>query len=354
MKLNTPREVALAGALIISLLTALVIAIMAIVSGLAWWWLAVAPVLLFAGTYFLLLFLIERFIYRKVKLIYKTIHSLKVSKGADIEFNMNDDVLLDVNSEVLSWAKDSKAEIKQLKELEEFRRRFIGNVAHELKTPVFSIQGYILTLLEGAMDDDPEIQRDFLMRAAKGVDRMTRIIEDLDTITRYESKQMEIELERTNLVELAAEVMESLELKARKRKIAVGFKEAYEKPIWVKADAGRIAQVLTNLMVNAINYGKEDGNIQIRFYDLDQNILIEVADDGLGIAEKHLPHLFERFYRVDKSRARHEGGTGLGLAIVKHIIEAHGQTISVRSGEGVGSTFSFTLEKSQKSDKKSD
>ena len=257
---------------------------------------------------------------------------------------MSEDVLSKVSHEVENWTDRKSKEIKDLRDQEEFRREFIGNLAHELKTPIFSIQGYILTLLEGGLEDS-SVNRDFLLRAAKGVDRMTHIVEDLDEITKFESGRIPIDKKEGNIIDLAKEIIESFEHKAKKRKVKLKFKENYDRPFIVKMDSARIGQVLTNLINNAVIYSKpEGGEVEIRFYPMDKQLLIEVADNGNGIAEEHLPRLFERFYRVDKSRSRHEGGTGLGLAIVKHIIEGHGQSIDVRSTEGLGSTFSFTLE----------
>ena len=301
----------------------------------------------FAGilllSYIILYFTIERFIYQKVKLIYKNIHNLK-DQGNTVDVDMSTDVISGVSDEVMEWAEDRKLEIQKLKDQEEFRREFIGNLAHELKTPIFSIQGYILTLLEGGIEDE-EVSVEFLRRAAKGVDRITHIIEDLDTITKFESGRLELNSKPFDILDLASEVMKDLEMKAQKKAVNLTFKEEYDGKMSVLGDRGRIGQVFTNLIANSINYSSEGGKTEIRFYDLDKQLLIEVADNGIGIDEKHLPRLFERFYRVDKSRARHEGGSGLGLSIVKHIIESHNQRINVRSTVGVGSTFSFTLQK---------
>jgi len=275
--------------------------------------------------------------------------NLKSEPSKRISFNINDDVLSDVNKEVISWAKDKKEEIERLKEQEAFRREFLGNLAHELKTPVFSIQGYLLTLLEGGLEDD-SVNRDFLLRASKGVDRMTHIIEDLDEINKFESGRMPLEIEQMDLVELIENTFKSLELLAESKKIKLSIKnrDKYTK-LMVLADVPKLEQVLINLLSNSISYGNTNGNTEVRFNDMDEVILVEVADDGLGIAEKHLSRLFERFYRVDKSRSRHEGGSGLGLAIVKHILEAHHQSINVRSTEDVGTTFSFTIQKAKSS-----
>ncbi len=220
----------------------------------------------------------------------------------------------------------------------------MGNVAHELKTPVFSIQGYILTLLEGAYED-PEINRKFLERASKSVDRMTRIIEAVDTVTQFESGRLEVHKAPEDARQVASDVMETLELKAQKKGVRLGFRDPKEKKPKALMDRQRIEQVLSNLIANAIDHGREGGYVEVAFYDMEEYLLVEVSDDGLGIPEKELSRIFQRFYRVDKGRSREHGGTGLGLSIVKHIMEAHGQSIDVRSQEGKGTTFSFTLEK---------
>jgi len=277
--------------------------------------------------------------------LYRTIHNYKINRG-DFPVKMNEDVLGKTEKEVLAWADNSREEIEKLRLQEEFRREFLGNLSHELKTPIFSIQGYILTLLEGGLEDE-NINRAFLERASKGVDRVTGIIEDLDLITRIESERLKLNTVPVNILSLAREIVESLEIKAQKRnvKLSIDWKRIGSQEINVLCDRDKIGQVLSNIINNSINYGVENGHTEVRFFDLEDNVLIEVSDDGVGIKEEYLPRLFERFYRVDKSRARNEGGTGLGLAIVKHLVEAHGQTIDVRSTEGQGSTFSFTLKK---------
>lgn len=288
---------------------------------------------------------IEKFIYRKIKLIYKSIHKLKSGKNAKTEkVNLNRDVLSEVKLDVEAWAKTNKAEIDRLKGLESYQREFVGNVSHELKTPIFSIQGYILTLLEGGLED-PNINVNYLQRANKSVERMIALIEDLDEISKFESDIIEMDIVKMDLTSLINETIHSLEIKAQKANININFKGAKDKPVLVLADEKRISQVLDNLVVNSIKYGKDQGETSISIFDLDDNVLIEVEDNGQGIGEEHLSRLFERFYRTDKGRDRNSGGTGLGLSIVKHIIEAHHQTINVRSTLNVGSTFSFTLKK---------
>ena len=299
----------------------------------------------FITSYVSFRFAVEKFIYKKIKLIYRTIHRLKLNKGEkNKKFDFNTDVLSQVKEEVELWDQTNRKEIDRLKELKNYQREFVGNVSHELKTPIFNIQGYILTLLEGALDD-PEINEKYLQKANKSVDRMITLVEDLDEITKLESGTIEMHLDKVNLVELINDVIASLEMSANKRNVTVKFNNTPLKSVWVKADRDRINQVLVNLIANSIRYGKEGGETLIKLFDMHDNILVEVADNGIGIAEEHLPRLFERFYRTDKGRDRGSGGTGLGLAIVKHIIEAHDQTINVRSTVDVGSTFSFTLEK---------
>lgn len=342
---RSPRQIAFFTALVASVLISLVIIGVeyAFHSTMAWLEVFVIFFLTFALSWLVYYRSLQQFIYEKVKLIFRNMHSMRVERDA-FKLDMNKDVLGDVNKKVVNWAEDRMAEIRDLREKENFRKEFIGNVAHELKTPIFSIQGYILTLLEGALED-PNFNRKFLKKAAKSVERMTMIVEDLDTITQFESGTMKLDIDKLDIVELSKEIIESRDQEAEQKKIKVVFNKPYDKPIYVKADAFRISQVLTNLITNSINYGREGGTTTMRFFDLDEQILVEVEDNGPGIDQIHLPRLFERFYRVDKSRSRHQGGTGLGLAICKHIMEAHKQGLNVRSVVGKGSVFSFTLAK---------
>lgn len=346
MKQITPIQVAFRVSLsIVAMVLLGLLLIHAFLFSLNWLVFLMVALLVFIGSFAIVYYAIESFIDSKIRLIYKTIHTLKSPKATGKEeIDMRKDILGEVNREVKDWARDKASEIRELRQRDDFRKEFIGNLAHELKTPIFNIQGYILTLLEGALDD-PEINHKFLMRASKSVDRMILITNDLDTISRFESGRMELKLEKVDVVELTKDVIEGLEMAAKSKLVKLRLDKKYDKPIWVKADRFRIGQVLTNLISNAINYGKTEGNCIVSFYDLDENILVEVSDDGPGIAEEHLPRLFERFYRVDKSRSRNMGGTGLGLAIAKHIVEAHGQSINVRSKEGEGTMLSFTLTK---------
>ncbi|HKL39064.1 MAG TPA: ATP-binding protein [Cryomorphaceae bacterium] len=342
---RSPFKVAVFTALLVALVITILLLGTLLLFGEKIDWLQVIlfSVLAFLSSWLVIYKALQRFIYSKIKLIFRNMHSLKVGRSS-FRLDMTKDVLGDVNKEVVDWAEDRMAEIEDLREKENFRKEFVGNVAHELKTPIFSIQGYILTLLEGALED-PNFNRKFLMKAAKSVDRMTMLVEDLDTITQFESGSLKLDKEKIDIVELTKEVIEQREEEAKQKDIEISFNKNYDKPIYVDADSFRVSQVLINLITNSINYGKIGGNVVVRFFDMDERILVEVEDDGPGIEKEHIPRLFERFYRVDKSRSRHQGGTGLGLAICKHIIEGHEQSLNVRSEVGKGSVFSFTLEK---------
>lgn len=302
----------------------------------------------FLTSYGIGLYFISRYIYRKVKLIYKVIHKLKLGSKVKKEdtVNVNEQVFQNVEKEVIDWADQQTKEIEALKTLENYRRDFLGNVSHELKTPIFNVQGYLHTLLDGALDDKA-INRQYLLRATKNVDRLQTIVEDLEAISKLESGDLVLEWQKFDIKMLAMEVIDDLELQASIKEIKLIFKEGADKNYSVKADREYIRQVLNNLISNSIKYGKTSGRTKVGFYDMDKYILVEIADDGIGIDQEHLNHLFDRFYRIDKSRSREVGGSGLGLAIVKHIIEAHNQTVNVRSTPGLGSTFGFTLEKAR-------
>jgi two-component system phosphate regulon sensor histidine kinase PhoR len=315
---------------------------------IAWWLVFVIPLLVLVTGYWAVFEALRRFIYRKVKLIYKAIHRLKAPKDSPpFQIDMRNHIIDRVEREVVEWAKDWTQEIHYLKRLEEYRREFIDNVSHELKTPIFNIQGYLYTLQDGAWED-PQISMKYLQRAIDNVDRISSIVEDLNHIAQFEAGKVKLEYERFNIHQLVSEVFEDMEMQANQKRIRLEFKDFAAQPFWVLADREMIRRVLLNLLSNSIKYGKERGKTLVSFYEMDKNILVEISDNGRGISEEHLPRLFERFYRVDKGRSREEGGTGLGLAIVKHIVEAHGQAVNVRSRVGVGSTFGFTLEKASK------
>lgn len=301
---------------------------------------------LFSLVFFVSKYFIGNFIFEKIKPIYRTIYSPQIA-GKELRKNLgNRDIITEVQNEVGDWARNKTEEIDELRQLEKYRREFVGNVSHELKTPIFNIQGYILTLLDGGLED-PAINRLYLERAEKSINRMINIVEDLESISRLESGELKLEMEDFNIVNLVYDVFELQEMLAQKCGVKLTFAVNYEKPIRVNADKKRIIEVVNNLVVNAIKYNKRNGTTTVAFYEIGDQIMVEIADTGIGIAEKDITRIFERFYRTDKSRSRDQGGTGLGLSIVKHIIEAHEQTISVRSKYGEGSTFIFSLNKAK-------
>jgi two-component system, OmpR family, phosphate regulon sensor histidine kinase PhoR len=293
-------------------------------------------------SFILLQYRVEKFIYRKVKKIYDDISLLESSTFIDQPITTDMEAL---TREVRKFATDKKLEIEMLKVREKYRREFLGNVSHELKTPLFTVQGYLSTLLDGAMDDK-NIRKKYLKRAEKGVERLIYIVEDLDMITKLESGDLNLEISEFDIVELIQNVFDLLEMKADKKKISLAFENYHIQPIFVKGDKDKLQQLIENLVVNSIKYGKDGGTTEVSVINLTKRkVLIRITDNGEGIEKQNLPRIFERFYRVDKSGARSEGGSGLGLAIVKHIIEAHKEKIYVESEFGIGSEFSFTLHK---------
>ncbi|AIM39306.1 histidine kinase [Sphingobacterium sp. ML3W] len=292
-------------------------------------------------------FVFERYIYKRINTMYKLIHNLKLGKDLKdaLGEHVTADPIGDAEKEVKAWAIAKRTEIEQLKSQEKFRREFLSNVSHEFKTPLFSIQGYIETLKDGLMEEDLEMATTFLNKASKNVDRLNYLIQDLDEISKLESGKMVLNIEKFDIVELIRDTKESLDDKAIAHNIEIQLKIKPGSSYWVKADKYKISQVLVNLIENSLKYGKSGGKSQIRIFSLFEQVLIEITDDGYGIEEKNLNRVFERFFRIDKSRSRGIGGSGLGLSIVKHIIEAHQQNVNVRSTEGIGTTFGFTLEK---------
>lgn len=296
----------------------------------------------FVLSFFIIQYRAERFIYRKIKTIYKEFSNL------DINEIQRKSVTTDIESISLSvqkFVKGKQLEIKNLTEIDSFRRDFLGNVAHELKTPLFTVQGYILTLIEGAANDK-EIRTKYLNRANKGVERLVAVIKDLDMIAKLETDGMYLDIGIFNVLELVQNVFDLLEMKAKKRNITLRFDRIYEFPVFVKGDIEKYEQVLINLIVNSIKYGKPNGStiVSVDSYT-DKAFMLNVIDNGEGIKQEYIPRLFERFYRVDQSRSREQGGSGLGLSIVKHIVEAHDQSITLQSTFGKGTEISFTLEK---------
>ena len=303
---------------------------------------SVSIIIIAAVLLFLIFLFFQLFFFRRIKIISGKIKSQRPPQHPIPTTHLS--TLKELEQEVNEWAEERKEEIEQLQKLESYRKEFLGNVSHELKTPIFNIQGYISTLLDGGLEDKT-INRDYLNRAMKSVDRMIAIVEDLQTITQLEKGELEIEEERFDIIALTKDVIDAQELKAKEKKISLELSNDPSQQVFVLADRFRIRQVIINLIVNSVRYGKENGKTTIKISDAGEKIIAEVYDTGIGIPKEHLQRVFERFYRVDKSRSREQGGTVLGLSIVKHILEAHGQTISVMSTEGAGSVFSFTLKK---------
>jgi two-component system phosphate regulon sensor histidine kinase PhoR len=307
-------------------------------------WISLAVI--FIGSYALIFFTLDRFIYRKVKLIYKLIHQTKASKREDFynKYILPKKSIDEVREDVEEWAGKQQQEIELLKKNEAYRKEFLQNLAHELKTPIFSVQGYLDNLLSGALEDEA-VNRKFLEKAARNTDRLVHLVKDLDEISKLESGELMLYKQNFIIQDLLHEIFDELSMKMQLKKIHAGIKKGCESPVMVFADREKIKQVLINIVVNAIKYGKTDGNIIASIYRTDEKrVLVEISDDGIGIEEEHLTRIFERFYRTDTARSRDKGGSGLGLAISKHIIEAHGQTIHVRSRIDVGTTIGFTLE----------
>jgi len=349
MKNPTPKLIALISASIISVSMLIIFLIFKILftGSVSWLIVLIAPVLIFVIGYFVFYNLVEKFVYRKIKLIYKSISDTKLSNDNKPLESIAKNVSLidDAESSVIDWQKSKTRELIKQKKLDKFRKEFLGNVFHELKTPIFNIQGYLETLIEGGIYDK-NINLKFAKKASKNVERMAEIVDDLQMIANLQDGSFALTKEKFDITELVKEIIESMEVRAKKKKNKLEIKEGCNKSFIVVADREMIHQGLNNLITNALKYGKENGKTQIGLYDMNENILVEVSDNGIGIDKKHLPRIFERFYRIDKNRSRKLGGTGLGLSIVKHIIEAHKQTINVRSSPGVGTTFGFTLKKS--------
>ena len=304
-------------------------------------------VVLFIGSYFLISFVLERFIYRKIKLIYKFIYQTKATKREETYYKylLPQKSIDEVREDVEAWAIEKKEEIDLLRSNEQFRKEFLQNLSHEFKTPVFAIQGYVDTLLHGALEN-PEVNRRFLEKAATNVERLTNLLNDLDEISKLERGELPFIKQNFVIQELVKETFESISIMAENKNIRCSIKKGCESPLVVFADKEKIRQVLLNLTENSIKYGKQDGTITASMYNTDgKHILVELSDDGIGISERHLARVFERFYRTDSGRTMDTTGSGLGLAICKHIVEAHGQTIHVRSRENVGTTIGFTLDR---------
>ncbi|CAM1374232.1 Two-component sensor histidine kinase [Tenacibaculum litopenaei] len=344
MKIKKTYKYALSSALYLTILsiTFAVLSYLLLFKYLGFVTVVIFGLLLFVISFFVIQYRAEHFIYQRIKKLYENISILDVNDLKRKKVTTDVEAL---TKTVQEYVEGKSEEIAHLTQRDSFRRDFLGNVAHELKTPLFTVQGYILTLMEGAADDE-EIRTKYLERANKGVERLTSIIKDLDMIAKLETEGMKMNIETFNILELIQNVFDLFEMKAKKRGIKLLFDRVYEFPFFVKGDMERIEQVLINLVVNSIKYGKVGGitTVSIENYN-SRKFIIKVTDNGEGIKQEHLSRLFERFYRVDQSRSREQGGSGLGLSIVKHIIEAHGETILLKSKFGEGSEFSFTLEK---------
>jgi two-component system phosphate regulon sensor histidine kinase PhoR len=351
MKFHKPGNLALlnagiiTGAYVILFSLSVSIAFMHALAHLyTWLALFISSVLIFIIVYSIFLLTLEKFIYSKIRLIYKSIHSVKVGKREQPFSQSANNILENVQKEVENWGLEKQREIEQLQRMEQYRRDFIGNVSHELKTPLFNIQGYVSTLLDGGLED-PSVNREYLKRTEKSIERLVKILEDLDEISQLESGQLKLKITRFDMVGLTREVTDLLEMKAGKHNIQISLNDP-GKPTLVEGDKDKIRQALTNIIDNSIRYGnRENGKTKITFFDMDEHILTEITDNGIGIDPDDLTRVFERFYRTGRGRAVTKKGKGLGLAIVKHIVEAHRQTINVRSAVGVGTTFGFTLKK---------
>ena len=299
--------------------------------------------IIFGLSFFILQLRVRKLFFERIRQIYEDLEfeTDSLIKTSPIDSDMNS-----FSKDLEEFVKLKRTEIETLKKEGIYRKEFVGNVAHELKTPLFSVQGYISNLLDGAMDDK-ELLKKYLKRAEKSVDRLTFIIKDLDLITQLESSTLKLKVASFDIIKLTEEIIEDLEISASKRNIKIIFNKNYDKQILVEADKNRIEQVITNLVSNSINYGSEKGTTEISFESNVEKIIVKVNDNGEGISEENMPRLFQRFFRVDVSRSRSQGGSGLGLAIVKHIIDAHNENIYVQSTVGVGSEFSFSLKKSK-------
>ena len=341
MKIKTKEG----ASLLIGCVATIFIVVALILTQVKWWIILLSGVGVFTLTSLFALWVMYKYVAYKLKPIYSIVFSRNFHTHEVLD-ELKDKHVEDVSEELTSWADDNDKEISRLKETEKFRKQYLGNVAHELKTPIFNIQGYISTLLDGGLEDEM-INRQYLERTEKSIDRLINIINDLDTISRLESDMNQMKQQEVDIAALAKEITDQSEIEAQKKEIKLSVRgaEHLPSPFRVVADKHFIGQVLINLIINSIRYGKKGGETIIRFRDLMDKILIEVEDNGLGIGKEDTQRIFERFYRTDKGRSREQGGTGLGLAIVKHIIEAHGERVSVRSELGQGSTFAFTLKK---------
>jgi len=339
----SPRQLAVITALVL----ALPVSLLMYIAGKNWLWMLISFIIIFGSAYLLISFVLERFIYRKIKLIYKFIYNTKATHKEETYYKyiLPNKSIDEVRQDVEAWAAENQKEITVLKKNEQFRKEFLQNLSHEFKTPVFVIQGYVDTLLQGALDN-PDVNRRFLEKAATNVERLTNLLNDLDEISKLERGELQLQKQHFIIQDLIKQTFESISIMAEQKKIRCSIKKGCESPLTVYADKEKIRQVLLNLIENSIKYGKQNGTLVASVYKTDEkHVLVEISDDGIGIPEKFLSRIFERFYRTDKGRSLNITGSGLGLAISKHIVEAHGQTMHVRSREDVGTSIGFSLEK---------
>ena len=337
----TPRQLSFFTALILAVPISVLIFVVE-----NWKWAAICFVLILAGSYLLVSAVLERFIYRKIKLIYKFIYQTKATRKEETYYKyvLPQKSIDEVREDVVAWAQENKRELELLRNNEQFRREFLQNLSHEFKTPIFAIQGYVDTLLQGALEN-PEVNKKFLQKTARNVARLTNLLNDLDQISSLERGELVLYKQNFVLQDVVREVFETLSMRAEEKNIHFSIKKGCESPLTVHADKERIRQVLINLVENSVKYGKQNGHVTASMYNTDgSHVLIEIGDDGIGISEKHLTRIFERFFRTEEGRSIDVTGSGLGLAICKHIVEAHGQSIHVRSRQDIGTTIGFTLD----------
>jgi len=345
MRTYSPRQFALFLSLIISFVCTILVVVSLYLSFISSVLIVIGTLVLsFIISFLIIYYAVNSFILKKVNPLYETIKKIPITTKELRNKPEGKDIIQEVNSLVIDYTRTRTKEIKNLRKMEKYRKEFLGNVSHELKTPIFNIQGYILTLLDGGLED-PEINREYLERTEKSISRMINILHDLESISKLESGELKLTMKKFDIVQLVNEVLQLQDTIMSKYDVSLDFDKPNSKPKMVRADRQRIIEVLNNLIVNSIVYGKKGGRTRIMLEENDDSILVCISDDGIGIFEEEIPRIFERFYRSDKSRSRNSGGTGLGLAIVKHIIEAHNQNISVSSEPGKGSVFSFTLKR---------
>ncbi len=345
MPTTSPRQLAFIISFIITALSIILMVVLLQLDKTSHWYLLIgASVIIFIVAFLLIFYTVNNFIFDKINPIYKTIENIPLTKGELKKKLEGKDMIQEVNRLVINYAQNRRKEIKKLRRMEKYRKEFLGNVSHELKTPIFNIQGYILTLLDGGLEDQ-EINREYLERTEKSVNRMITIIDDLESIARIETGELKLDWKDFDIVQLIKDVFEMQDMNASNYGISLIYDRSYDKSVMVHADKKRITEVLNNLIINSIYYGNQGGTTTINIEEMGENVLVDVSDTGIGISKEDMPRIFERFFRTDKSRSRDRGGTGLGLSIVKHIIEAHNQTITARSELGAGTSFSFTLKK---------